>query len=279
MNNIYDFYNIYECPKPHDFGMFTLNHKNTYSEYIHREGILKLEKFFPRQSNDMFDEEKNIINILGMCHGYNISYIYTSFSEEEKECFLKYHNIDASNKNKLDIVDILRDILYQVFKDIISEITKLVKYTRDNILNIYDQSIKKYMCPNLQKFIYSDKLVDRHISHIQNAREFRKSQLISKKEIGDSDIRLYMTENIDNYYLLTKYLHSNKLIKIPVNDRIIDLFSILMSENTCTTLSCEWSNMIFNLEIEYNIKFGDVELKNVNNIKNRLLNLVNKLFG
>lgn len=281
-HDIYNIYNIYENCGVGSYKMELLNlsKKNNYSEYVHREGFKIFEEKIPKQSDNMIEEDNNILYMIGMYHGYNISYIYTSMSEEEKERFLKYHQIYSVNKNEATVMNDMQEIMEKIFEDIYIQISKIKECCKETIMNIYKESTKKYISPDAYKyFIFPDTILNRHISHIKNVIEFQKSRLISKKEVENVDIKLYMAENIDNYYLLMKRVLSNKLFKIPINDITIDIFSILMNESEDNILSDKWLNLAVNLRREYNVNFDDIKLKDMNDIKKYLLNLVDKLFG
>ena len=244
ISEISDMYCIYDRPL-HVFP--DIDDKNTYSEIIHKEGLSKLEAKFPEQSENIIDENRNIMNILGMCHGYNIGYIYTNMSKKEKKRFLKYHGIDMSNDN--DIMSDTQKIMNMVFKDTCQKISRLNECNREVVLDIYTSSIKKYLSPDIHKyFIFPEILLNRHIPHIKNIMDFLKSKLISQNKIKEYDLCLFMTENVDNYYLLVKHIDFNKLLKIPINDATIDLFSVLMitEEDTLyflTTLQLKLENI------------------------------------
>ncbi len=211
---------------------------NLYNKEKHQKHIQSLN--FPTVSRDIVKEHYNIARMMGICDGFNASYILTQLSENDKNVLTQHYPLKS--KDSFSYLGTTFPIDFEaIHKTTINNFNNIIKkmeqehiLSRDIVKKIYYDSIHDHLHPLLSdKFIYPDILIDRHIAYTNIWKSFGRSSLISKSILSPNmSIELYLSDDISNYFLGIRENKKAKLYCIPVNDHATGLFTLLKNEDS-----------------------------------------------
>lgn len=253
------------------------------------EGLVKL---FPKKSSNILQENLYVVKMIGMCVGFNIAYQFSNLSDNDKRIVMLHNNLDPSTPDAHKFKNVSLDI----YDDIAKNISEMPECSMENITNIYTKSIQKYLHDYMHNFIFPNELIERHFNLIKDIKKISKSNVIANIKLNNGrDIKLYLSDDITEYYLSIKY-DTLSLINIHVDDHSVEIFALFLGNNINYIkeyLTNKWTNLLNtindkykNITIDDDIKKMEKHINNINNINNEsivdirdiMFNIVDKIW-
>lgn len=222
--------------------------KNINRNNMHKKYINSL--VFPKFSKNILHEYyQNISRMIGLCMGFNTSYLFEKLSSEDKKTILDFYKIESLND------ETMCKHTMEIYNDITKNINNIPILSKHKLSQVYNESICKHMHPLLHNFIFPDTLIDRHVAVVNQIKLLEKTMLISKNKLSeDVSIEIYLSNCISNYFFIIKSNNINQLYNIPVNDNITALLAMLKNDDQefiKNLLTVKIGNIFENIKRDY----------------------------